>query len=274
MICTKRFLTVSLLFFTISSAAFADFNVTAFVNQFNNTGGHRINYASTSGELKIDILSGRPVDLSAYIKSNTSSGTADMAGTYFKSFCVEPVGATGLGYGVLNYNGGRSSVISNDSRYNGKTVNIGTAVLYSQFASGTLSGFPYSGFDELGNSRGTWAYELRHAIRATMGVEEEVLWRSNRYLSQLLDINSDQNYWMRVYDPGQYYSEVGDYAVFVMNVTTGAYGAGTQIQDFLYVTNVDYGNGSDVPEPATILLWSLGGLTFVGAKVRRRKTVK
>ena len=274
MIITKRCVFASLLVFALSSAVLADFNAATFVSQFNSANSGKGLYFTWSieesyNETQLNFTPGA-VDLSAY-NSNTSgiyNGTANPGNRgkeYFRTFCIEPYVQIGNSYGKLSYNSstGRSSISSTNSAYNGKTVNLGTAVLYSQFASGTLADY------NRGNNsqHSADATLLQTAIQATIGVTTVTNWSSNKYLAQLLAINSSQSYWMGYYDPNQYYSQVGDYAVFAMNVTASS--SNTNWQDFLYVVKVSRDTG--VPEPATLLFWSLGGLTFAGAKLRRRK---
>ena len=259
----------SLLFLTLSCAtAFSDFDAGQFAidfNRLNNGQGFRYNYTTANGshigtgsEIQLSNQAGAtPVDFSAYRPDLYTGG-----GNYMRTFCIEPNNSllAYSGTADLNYQNGQTRTSS------GGVVKLGTAALYSQFASGALQGFNFTAVD-----RHAEYITLRAAIQATMGLISAD-WSANKYLSQLLTLNSDKSYWSATYDPGMYYREVGNYAVFAMNVYNNS---GGDTQDFLYVTKADYGNGgNDVPEPATILFWSLGTLGFVGASRRRRNCKK
>ena len=87
-----------------------------------------------------------------------------------------------------------------------------------------------------------------------------------------MSLNDDPLYWTAHYNLLQNYDVMGDYLVFIMTVTDPN-GGNTHFEDFLYhATKTDNptpprrpddppGNG-DVPEPATVLLWTLGSLGF------------
>ena len=283
MTLTQRCVFASMLVFALSSAVLADFNAATFVNQFNSANaGNGVHFtwslSESYNETQLNFTPGA-VNLSAY-NSNTSGtyttgvNPGNYGKQYFRTFCVEPNITTGPSYGQLSYNTAtkKSSVSSTNSAYNDKAVNLGTAVLYSQFASGALLDYSYTNT----SLRPSDALLLQDAIRTTMGITTNYTnnWAGNKYLNQLLNSNYVQGldyaakvkYWMGDYDPNQHYSEVGNYAVFVLNMTSSATKANWQ--DHLYVVKADYDTG--VPEPATLLFW-LGGLTFAGAKLRRRK---
>lgn len=255
----------------LSGSVFADFDATQFALQFNglnNGQGFRYNYTTANGsivgtgsELQLSNQAGTaPVDFSAYSPSHYTGGA-----NYMRTFCIEPNVSTIANSGMadLNYQNGQTRTSS------GFAVKLGTAVLYSQFAGGHLNNFTYTSI-----GRNADYSALKSAIQATMGLAgfENYNWSANRYLSQLLSLNSDKNYWKGAYDPNKYYQEVGDYAVYAMNVYNNN---GGNTQDFLYVTQATYSNNNggpdpSVPEPATILLWSLGALGVAGTSWRRR----
>ena len=80
-----------------------------------------------------------------------------------------------------------------------------------------------------------------------------------------------QEYLMSSYDPGQSYDLMGDYSVFVMR-TTSTDGK-IASQDFLIL--LEHEGSPDVPEPATLLLWTLGGLGVAGTSwARKRRLAK
>ena len=245
--------------------AFSDFSASEFARQFNglnNGQGFRYSYTAANGsgvglgsEIQLSNQSGATsIDFSTYRHDLYTGGTG-----YMRTFCIEPNISTLAYSGTadLNYQNGQTRTSS------GVAVKLGTAVLYSRFASGDLYNFGYTNIN-----RSSDYTALKTAIQTTMGLLNSD-WLSNKYLKQLLDINNDRSFWTATYDPAKYYQEVGDYAVFAMNVYTSN---GANAQDFLYVTKASYGNGgsSDVPEPATILLWSLGTLGYAGASWRKR----
>lgn len=244
----------------VANSALAEFNASQYVSDFNSMNGGqgaRINYSSTgiaAERMVIQANGTSDFDLSAYSSSTGGSN-------YFLSFCVEPTQDTQNIYkGSLNYSNGITKTTSNH------VVSVGAALLYSQFASGQLPNY-------FNSSQSDNASYLRMALYHLMKIETGVTsWGTNQYLGYLIDINSDISYWTAAYDPNQYYEEIGNYAVFALNTYTSG---NVHRQDFLYVTTADYGNGGgnggDVPEPATLLLWTLGGLGAAGASWRKRR---
>lgn len=261
----KTFASVLFCLCLLGGAVRADFNATNFTNSFNsmNSGqGFKYNYTTVGSELELSNTSGyTQADFSAYTGYNTGGSN------YMRTFCIEPNVTTIAynGYAKVNYQNGQSKTSS------GATINLGTAALYSQFAAGTLQNFNYTN----SATRNSDYVALKTAIHVTMELSgySSYNWSGNKFLNQLLTINSDKSYWTGAYDPNNYYAEVGDYAVFALNVYS-ANGTGTQ--DFIYVTNATYGGGGDggVPEPATILFWSLGTLGFAGASWRKKQLCK
>jgi len=65
------------------------------------------------------------------------------------------------------------------------------------------------------------------------------------------------------------YDPVDDYFATRINPT----GLSATIQA-IYDVNYDPPGGGEVPEPATLLLWTLGGLGLAGAKARQRRMKK
>jgi hypothetical protein len=84
-----------------------------------------------------------------------------------------------------------------------------------------------------------------------------------------------------------HYTEIGDYLVFVMDLMD-ANGRHINMGDYLYLVRKsdspdapirpdfpDIGNGNnDVPEPASILLWALGGLGLACTSRARNRRMK
>ena len=242
---------------SLQQAARADFTAADVVSQFNglNSGrGYIFTYTSVSNEGQMKAVGSSIPSITAYT-SNTS------AANYFNSYCVEKdrTITSGAQYSAqLNYSG------NSTKNSTGNALTLGAAYLYQQYAAGTLTGFNYA-------NRATSATALQEAMHI-LTTQPYAAWGSNTFLNQLLAQNS-QTYWLQTYDPGKRYDEIGDYSVFVMQVKsitgTGDY------QDFVYVAKVDSPPNSDVPEPATMLLWLTGGLSALGygyAKKRRKMT--
>ncbi|MCL2346781.1 MAG: PEP-CTERM sorting domain-containing protein [Planctomycetaceae bacterium] len=229
--------------------AFADLNASQIVTNFNNANGTnsgiQFTFTNNNSESTFTNAGTNFAPLSAY----TGAGTA--GSNYFKSFCVEPgqtITQDGSIYtGRLDYNG---TVTKNSSGY---ALTLGAAVLYKQFATGTLTGYTGSAS----------APQMLVAIAVLTGQQVLSNWNTNTFLAGLLQQNSNQNYWMGSYNPAMQYSEIGDYSVFVMQITKGA----TQYQDMIYVAKAT----GTVPEPATLLLWSLGGFSVAGMTWMKRR---
>jgi hypothetical protein len=157
----------------------------------------------------------------------------------------------------LSYNG----VTGETKNASGVALSVGGALLYQQYATGEL---PNAG------TLSTLATAIR-ALNSATSITS-ITWTTG-YYAYLLTINDDRNFWIGNYNVNQYYEEIGNYAVFIMNIWTTTGGVA---QDHLYVARVDYGGGgsSDVPEPATLLLWTLGGVGALGANRWRKRSQK
>jgi hypothetical protein len=109
------------------------------------------------------------------------------------------------------------------------------------------------------------SYLSSNLLKTAMGIYSD--WTNNVYLDMLLQINPDQSYWTTAYNANQRYDLIGDYSVFVMTVTLSN---GARGQDFLYISKATT-TGAGTPEPASLLLWSLGGLGCLIASWKRRR---
>ncbi|MDR1959131.1 MAG: hypothetical protein LBQ54_08840 [Planctomycetaceae bacterium] len=248
-----------------SLSAFADLTPSEFVQQWNSS-GIRVDVSSaTPATIKYNSGYSSIVDLSGY-STNPGTRTAGRNSQYsFDSFCLESGSSTPgtNAYAVLNYDAatGKSYVKNGTSTVG--TLKVGGAVLYKLFASGELTGYPYT-------QSSTAASTLQTAFRVLTGTQTGVNWSTNTYLNYLLTLE-DQSYWTQDYNANQYYSQIGDYSVFVMNMTTSN---GIAAQDFLYIAKVTglIGGGGGVPEPATILFWAIGGGIGCYVSARKRKS--
>ncbi|MDR0578855.1 MAG: PEP-CTERM sorting domain-containing protein [Candidatus Accumulibacter sp.] len=250
------------------------------VNSFNSmNGGSGIHFDTSSYPGFFFAIRNMPgynfADTGAYI----GNGAAD----YFYSLCVEPdiPGPAKGSTGKLNYSDGKTQT-ANGPRV-GSSLTVGAAYLYTMFSTSQISGtFTNNSMRELGAA-------IRFLVGDLYPSESSTNWRNNKYLNELLGINSS-SYWQSIYDPNAYYSEIGNFSIFVVNTEFN----GKYYQDFLYLANavnpyieepppgVEPPSGtkppspgtSEVPEPAA---WSLFALGLTGISITRRfgaKTVK
>ena len=242
----------------VQNEAKADLSPSEIVSQFNalNSGsGLSFTYATTNNEARITNNAGATFTATDAYAMATGATTS-----VFKSFCVESGVTITNGqryYAQLNYSG---NTTRNSS---GTALTLGAAYLYQKFATNTLPGYT--------PNNATNAAALQQAIYLLTGQASTATWTNNTYLQALLSVNSSQSHWLESYDPGRLYSEIGNFSVFVMQVT--AQNNGSNAQDFVYVARATFGGGSQVPEPATVLLWLLGGAGSLGtayAKKRRK----
>ncbi len=250
-----RFFSLAMAFWvvalSIQGPVRADMGAQGIVNRFNAASGGtkmQFNYGSNY-EVEISQRAGYGfADTSAYAQGVTGGPN------FYRTLCVEPtVGVTSQMSATLNYANNKTTTSS------GYALTLGAAYIYSKFATGTLSGYTY---DNNGYRSNTFS-SMSSAIRGLMGLNT-MSWTSG-FALQLLSINNDKSFWTQAYDPNKYYSVIGDYSVFVMNCYNSSGGDG---QDFLYVAKAS--NSSDVPEPASVLLWGLGSLGAFGATRRAR----
>jgi hypothetical protein len=239
----------------------ADFSVYDVINQFNQaTGGEQFQYNYDKRNNMVMILENGTlgfVDTSAYVSGMTGGVN------YFTTFTITPeIGTSASMSASLHYeNDSTQTIPHNDVT---RTVTLGAASLYARYATGALDCFDYPNAAQLALD----AYDLELAIQTLTGSKSES-WESNKFLAHLLEINDDQDYWLQSYDPARYYDEVGDYSVFVMNGSKSDHDPG---QSFLYLAKQE-SQGSNVPEPASIILWAIGGFGILGGRMywKRKK---
>lgn len=261
-------------------SAFADLATQQIVTNFNsmNNGKGYLFQSTTSnnyfgqfsGENRLVNQGTDTPDLSGYsigVTANNGTGT----NFYFQTFCVEPertLYENEVTSGKLNYN---ESAGTSTTSY-GNSLKLGVAYLYMKFADGSLSGYNYT----LGTSRANSAVLLQDAIWFLMGKTDNLIvsttnWTTNAFLQQLYNLNSDVNYWLAAYDPSSNYGGLmEDAKVYVVQTSFDSLLRSPELvrQDVLYVTRT---GGGDVPEPASILLWTLGSLGAAGAAYRKRR---
>ena len=259
-------------------------NAQAIVNAFNGMNDGKGMYFDFSphgsgGNYKITSVHDTPfADTSAY---SAAHGGED----FFRSFTVAPTApAYRPVFGTLNYNSttGTSSTYGWVDEYGGaadiNTLSVGAAYLYKLYA--TENGMMPQDFVKLGAAIRFFFGDTADYDRGYLGnlLNDPYDWAGvtdNPFLQMLLELNGDMNYWMSDYNPDAYYTEIGNYSVFVMNSGKEWIGPLYGI-DFLYVVGAANPHDSaTTPEPAMLLLWALGTLGIMGTSyVHRRSRLK
>ena len=261
---------------SLQQVANAELAIEEIVSQFNelNRGrGARFTFSTANTQIINNYYIGEhmlakasdgdfvPSSLLGAYKSGTTSGS-----NYFNTFCVEldETITTTTYYGQLSYDPTSGQSVSTS----GKVLSLGAAYLYQQFAAGTLQGFNYD------NNRVVSAVALQNAIHFLTHQTPltPTAWTgasANTFLTYLLSVNESEDYWMSDYNLNHTYTDLGkdfaNSAVFMLMVGADK----DKIQDQLFVAKVDRPD-TDVPEPATIILW-LGGLSALGFGVKKRR---
>jgi hypothetical protein len=252
-------------------------------------------------------------DISAYAPSKAGyyyTGVGDQKKCYFTSLSynprkIESGDSVSSGYAKLQYQYGDLNH-AYTSNADGKNLTVGVAALYTHFSLGYFD----ADYDAVALQTATQF--LFDGGNDSLGVNNDYYWGGNKYLQYLLAMNSDQNYWRAAYDLVHNYAEIGDYLVFIMDMQNEN-GNHINIGDYLYLARKsdnpvgpirpnnpgggdggddpegpgtgggDDGNGgggdggdgnSGVPEPATLLLWTLGGLGLTGTSWARNRRMK
>ena len=235
----------------VGTTVYAQPTATQIVNIFNGLNGNQgfLFDNQTTGVDSIQRLttsSGSSPDLSAY-----ASG---IGGTnYFQTFCIQPANTNVASSGTATLNYIYDPTAGSTSNSSGTALTFGAAYLYYKFATGALV------VDEF------MANEFYVALNTLTGDLPSMNWSTNEFLKELRRSESDLTYWTRDYDPGVIYSEIGNFSVFVVNLSS----AGLPAQNVLYLANssgaaVEPPSPNGVPEPTALLLWILGGFGMAG----------
>ena len=245
----------------VSIAAFADMNASQIVSNFNSMNGDagfRFESITSQPLVTVTAQAGtNNVDISAYAagRAGTTSGRA-----YFTTFCVQPrYYAVTPGVGKLDFD----LVTGQTANSSGVVLSLGAATLYKQYATGQLS-VTSANVDAFLAALRVLNNDTQQGVATAPLINAANEWATNTFLAGFA---SNQSYWMQAYDARQRYDEIGDYCVFIMQVTTPG---GQPGQDFLYIANATFTPAPGVPEPATLLLWSLGGMGLAGASWCRK----
>ena len=180
---------------------------------------------TTSGTLTLTELSDANATASSHGWDQGSSGLVGQQ--YFQTFCIQT---------EVDFYPGRSYTATGAD-----SIALGTAWLYSQFASGGLSGYNYS----YGSTRITTAGELQQAIwffqGQSGGVQNSFALAAEGAVGGLVDALADSN---------------GAYGVAGFDLSDAN---GVAAQDQLYIA---------VPEPTTIIAGALLLLPFGASTLR------
>jgi hypothetical protein len=229
---------------------------------YNQFGSRSFTAANSNGSTSYEVgfnISG--VDNSAYAPSVRYGANG------FVSICAEIyAGVEYSGTARLSYNE-LTGVTKNDA---GQSLSLGGALLYKMYATGEFdsSTFNYSNSSQRQyDAAGLW-HVMNHL---SFGSDlYGAGYMDYKFIDVLNAINPNMDYWKQTYNVNQRYDEIGDYAVFIMNLTG---------QDRYYIANAYYEtvtppDPNDVPEPATLLLWTLGGLGVTGSSWMRKRNKK
>ena len=186
----------------------------------------------------------------------------------YKTFCV--FGKMAIAPGDY-YWGKLSNATYDDNISNARKLSIGAAYLYKLYVTGEFGEFKPE------SEGGWWNYSQRDiglAIRylihgtgtRTQGVYEllNLLRNTQVEIDGVMQPKGVTDYWSTPYDPNATYSFMDDYVVYILNVWNET---GDRSQDFLFATQ----RQDHAPEPATILLWTLGTIGAVGYARRRSR---
>ena len=264
-------LATALVLVMASAAAYAQPTAADIFNSFNGLNGDQgfLYDVQTLGGMsnyqRLTTRSGSNPDTSAYYSGMGSSNS-------FLTFGVQPNNAnigTG-GIATLNYDASAGTTTNKD----GIALSYGAAFLYAKYATGVLVVTDDTAYD---------FYQALNTLNGTLSTN----WNSNNFLYQLRTIESNMDYWTRTYNPGLIYTDIGNISVFILQLRDQT-GNSSQ-QDVLYVANSTGPAAppwdpnqppqpplppSGVPEPASVVLWTLGCLGLTGTSWIRNRRMK
>lgn len=208
-----------------------------------------------------------------FVSTLSGFGNETSGDDYFTSVCMdsgENVASAGtVFYGTLNYD----AVGDLTQTSGGNTVSLGAAYLFKLYATGEMTSVLSSFYSD---ARDANVRELSDAVQHLTGTAVAV--RDNIYLNYLSGLSGGQFAgidWYADYNIAQTFGFMGGYAVFAMNVSTDE---GVVFQDGFYISTLDTGISTravglpDTPEPATLLLWTIGGAGLAGTSwIRKRR---
>ena len=228
------------------------------------------------------------VNVDAYLPGGYGGINGENDKIYITTFrCTRKDPDLRNGIAWLSYNDGKTYDKSTQA------LTLGTAYLYSKFVQGAPD-------LKLVPNATTGALEF-DATKFRAAIQElyengskfvEGYWMENEYLSYLLDITPGVNartYWTSAYDMLTDYSGIGfgDYYVFVLLAYDFTPDSPNEFASMLYAAPMKPFSDpppddddpvdppdSGVPEPATLLLWTLGGLGLGGTSWLRRRNKK
>jgi len=267
-------LATALVLVMASAKAYAQPTAAEIFSSFNGLNGDQgflYNVETLGGTSNFQRLTstGSSPDLSVY---HPTTGGSD----FFLTFGVQPnntnVGSSGIA--KLSYNASAGTTTNKD----GVALSYGAAYLYSRYADGGLLVM-----------EGGMANDFSTALNVLNGtIAAGNNWSSNSFLYQLRTMQSNTDYWTRAYNPGLIYSDayssMGNVSVFILQLNDQSGNASQQ--DVLYIARStgpaappwdpnQPPTPSGVPEPATLLLWTLGCLGLTGTSwVRNRRMMK
>ena len=264
-----------------SDALRGEFTASEIVSRFNALGPNGWSFVIGGSGTERPFYSPTPAGAMPDVRAYASSlGPAGVPVIY--SVSMSSCSDVSCGTAKLNYDATTGMSRNRD----GVALSVGAAVLYQHYASVTLNSWAgYNIFDygSLPNS-GQRSCDASLLLSAMMILNHatsanSVDWTTNKYLQYLMSIRNDQNYWVRDYNTNLRYPELGNFAVFMVEINGGS------SQSQLYVTYASHlgsykggngnGNGNGhAPEPATLLLWSLGSLGVFGFRQYRKQSIK
>ena len=274
----------AVLMMTVAGAtAYADLTAAQIVNHFNamnGSVGFKFSNPVTSRSQFTTAANSAQVDISAY---GARAGVDSAGQNYFQTLCVAPsMSVTYSGTAKLSTNGVSQIQLTAGANPTYNYLSVGGAYMYKLYGiTGDDNGY-LTTFIQALNAASSWS-EIENNSNYAGGFNRWVT--SLRQTLSSNNLGTDMNYWLGNYNANTPYAFMGSYYVFAMDIRNGT----IPYQSFFYLTNVatydiGYGPGNPdpgtvtppggAPEPATLLLWSLGGMGMIGSWARQRRMKK